>query len=75
MSRMKIHIDNHGDFSRTERRIKIQNIDGSPIGDGAAKKVRLSGNWIVRQYNNPTPCGEFTVLYPEDDSSGYQIIA
>lgn len=74
MSRVKIHIDNSGPFSRKEARIKIQNIDGTPVGKGAARSVRLSGNWILRQYNNPVPCGELTVLYPGDNASGYEII-
>lgn len=72
--RPKIHIDNHGPFSRDERRIKIQNMDGSPIGEGAAKHVMLKGCWIIRQYNNPVPCGEFTVLYPLDSASDFEII-
>lgn len=72
--RVKIHIDNHGPFDRNERRIKIQTMDGAAVGEGAARKVRLRGNWIVRQYNNPVPCGELTVLYPDDEDSTYEIV-
>ena len=72
--RIKIHIDNHGPFDLCERRIKIQTMDGAPIGEGAAKQVRLNGKWILRQYNNPVPCGELTVLYPEEETSSYEIL-
>lgn len=74
MSRIKIHIDNHGEFDPNEQRIKIQTMDGAPIGTGAACKVRLRGNWIVRQYNNPVPCGELTVLYPENEAASYEVL-
>ena len=72
--RVKIHIDNHGPFDPNERRIKIQTMDGAAVGEGAARKVHLRGNWIVRQYNNPVPCGELTVLYPDDEDSTYEIV-
>lgn len=65
--RVKIHLDNNPES--TEPRVVIQQMDGTLVH--RVRKVVLHGEWIIRQYNNPVPCGERTVIYNEDPTAYY----
>lgn len=69
--RVKIHINNTGPFSTDVHRLTVQLMNGHTIAK--AKRIHLKGSWIIRQYNNPVPCGEYTVLYAADETSAYSI--
>ena len=69
--RTKIHINNSPPFDENLERIRICKMDGALMRE--CKQVKLTGEWILRQYNNPVPCGEFTVLYPENEESSFVV--
>ncbi len=69
--RIKIHINNRDPFSKTLNRLTVQLMNGHTLA--TAKQIKLQGGWTIRQYNNPVPCGEYTVLYATDESSTYTI--
>ena len=50
-------------------RITVCNVAGEELL--RTKKLILRGNWVLRQYNNPVPCGASIVLYPLDDNFSY----
>ena len=49
--------------------LTVCNSDGVLLQRG--RRIRLSGEWILRQYNNPVPCGATVVLYPIEDQGTY----
>lgn len=69
--RMKIHINNNPPFDDTVNRLRVCLMDGTVIRE--CKQVKLMGEWTLRQYNNPVPCGELTVLYPETTESNFVV--
>ena len=71
VERIKIHINNNPPFDETLSRISVSRMDGEVLR--LCKRVKLIGEWTLRQYNNPVPCGEFTVLYPVDDESSFVV--
>lgn len=70
--RVKFHLDNNKTSLHAEHRICIQLMDGTVLR--RVREVKLKGEWIIRQYNNPTPCGEVTVIYAKDESATYEVI-
>jgi hypothetical protein len=70
MGRVKIHTD--GQAIGTKHCIAICTMDGFVLS--RCRRVVLTGRWVLRQYNNPVPCGAKTVLYTEDETSTYEVV-
>lgn len=41
----------------------VNDFDGAIIERG--RRIKLRGDWVVRQYRNPVPCGATTVFVPQ----------
>lgn len=75
MSRVKIHVDQDAvkPVSPKEPCITVCDMDGTILDRG--RRVRLSGEWILRQYRNQVPCGASVVLYANTDHAAYAMEA
>ena len=62
--RVKIHVDLFKPVTPTVPCIHVCRMDGTILATG--RRVRLKGEWVVRQYRNLVPCGATVVLYPDD---------
>lgn len=71
--RVKIHVDQTAVQPVTpgEPCITVCQMDGTILD--RARRIRLDGPWILRQYRNPVPCGATVVLYPQDDRATYTV--
>jgi len=71
--RKRIHIfvdrDSVKPITYEKPRISVCDYEGNQIL--VTKKVHLIGNWTLRQYNNPVPCGATVVLYPADHEAAW----
>lgn len=52
--------------------ITVCAMDGTILQLG--RKVKLTGEWILRQYKNSVPCGASVVLYTESDTATYSLL-
>jgi len=73
--RVKIHMDQNTvkPVTPTHPCLTVCTMDGGLLDQG--RRIRLRGEWILRQYRNPVPCGASVVLYPESDESTYDMEA
>jgi len=53
--------------------LTVCEMDGTLLEVG--RRIRLRGEWILRQYRNPVPCGASVVLYPDDEQASYEMEA
>jgi len=72
--RVKIHFDTDAVKPVVPDKpcVTVCTMDGKILERG--RKVRLTGEWILRQYRNPVPCGASVVLYPEGDNFSYRVV-
>lgn len=44
--------------------LALDGTDCSHMIEAVGRKIRLTGEWTLRQYRNPVPCGASVVLLP-----------
>lgn len=73
MTRVKIHMDETAvrPICPETPCLTVSLMDGTRLE--TARKIRLEGVWVLRQYRNPVPCGASVVLYPVDARGTYQV--
>ena len=73
--RVKIHVDQDSvkPLSPSSPCVTVCTMDGAIVDRG--RRLRLTGEWILRQYRNPVPCGASVVLYANTDHADYEMEA